>query len=141
MRTEDNYLAEITGMAVGTQNGLRRGHEAGYTEGWNDAVAQMEPRFQQLQQEVAALSYAMNGLGLIAYAALAGLDQAPRAHQIIAMNKYGDLVTKNRQVLRHSPHLDPILLAREKQAAEWFPKLYERLQTKPVHDFSPEASP
>ena len=80
-KSADAFVAESHGLAVGKAHGLRQG----YDEGWNDAIAHVQPQFDAALREQRELAYALNALSVIAYSALAALKAAPEQHRLMAV--------------------------------------------------------
>lgn len=93
--------AETTGVVIGR----RQGHQAGYTEGWNAAVAACEKEINDLQA-------ALNAMFVLAYPALTALHHAnDRNAQDFFVQHYTASIQKNAATLRNLPHKDPRVLA------------------------------
>ncbi|HCB1922802.1 TPA: hypothetical protein MYQ54_004516 [Escherichia coli] len=126
-KSADAFVAESHGLAVGKAHGLRQG----YDEGWNAAIAHVQPQFDAAQREQRELAYALNALSVIAYSALAALKAAPEQHRLMATDIYAQEVNRLMKAgpkapgaIRAVPHTDPALLARESDIAhlmqQWF---------------------
>jgi len=96
----DHYQAETTGVVIGR----RQGHQAGYTEGWNAAVAACEGQINDLRA-------ALNAMFVIAYPALATIHHAADSDiQNFFVKHYEDSIRTNAATLNHLPHQDPGVL-------------------------------
>ena len=126
-KSADAFVAESHGLAVGKAHGLRQG----YDEGWNDAIAHVQPQFDAALREQRELAYALNSLSTIAYAALSALKAAPEQHRLVAIDIYTKEVNRLMKAgpkapgaIRAIPHADPAMLAREGDIAhlmqQWF---------------------
>ena len=71
-KTDEAFTAESHGLVVGKAYGLRQG----YDEGWNAAIAHVQPQYDAALREQRELAYALNALSVIAYSALAALKAA-----------------------------------------------------------------
>lgn len=143
------YLHELrgqyTGLAVGRQEGFAAGQDQGYTAGWNDAMREVTPRFEALQQERDAyqrdrdnIAYAANAMGVIARAMQAVIVKGTRDQQLEVINRYNELVDQLivHGSLRCPPHLDATVQERESDVANFLPQLAERLNSAD-DDYSP----
>lgn len=96
----DHHQAETTGVIIGR----RQGREAGYTEGWNAAVA-------GCQEQIDDLHAALTAMFVIAYPALAAIQQSgDRDIQNTFVKHYAATIQENAAHLRHLPHDHPQVL-------------------------------
>ena len=126
-KTDEAFTAESHGLVVGKAYGLRQG----YDEGWNAAIAHVQPQYDAALREQRELAYALNALSVIAYSALAALKAAPEQHRLAVTDIYAKEVNRLMKAgqnapgaIRAVPHTDPALLAREYDIAnlvrQWF---------------------
>ena len=142
-KSADAFVAESHGLAVGKAHGLREG----YDEGWNAAIAHVQPKYDAALREQRELAYALNALSAIAYSALSALKAAPEQHRIMTVDIYTKEVNRLMKAgpkapgaIRAVPHADPALLARESDIAhlmqQWFAHSLAKQQQR-HHDDSP----
>jgi hypothetical protein len=91
-QSREAYNAEAIGHAVGMKQGQAQGYNAGHIDGWNEAIADAKPKFQQLENQLREVrenlsiaqqvntdySYALNAAQSIALAAIQTLENAPQ---------------------------------------------------------------
>lgn len=91
-QSREAYTAESIGHSVGLKQGQAQGYEAGHIDGWNEAIADAKPKFQQLENKLREVnedlsiarqintdySYALNAAQSIAIAAIEALEHAPQ---------------------------------------------------------------
>ena len=134
-KTSEAYFAESHGLVVGKNHGIREGYEAG----WNDAIAHTEKQQAAILHENRELSFALNSLSVICFAALSALKSAPEHHRDVAMQIYATevnrLLAAGPEVagaIRAVPHTDGALLDREGDIASairfWFDQSLKKHQ-------------
>lgn len=119
-KTDEAFTAESHGLVVGKAYGLRQG----YDEGWNAAIAHVQPQYDAALREQRELAYALNALSVIAYSALAALKAAPEQHRLAVTDIYAKEVNRLMKAgqnapgaIRAVPHTDPAFLAQEHDIA------------------------
>lgn len=55
-RFGNEYLAESVGYADGQAKGITIGRQAGYNQGWNEAIAKCNPMIEERDREIARLT-------------------------------------------------------------------------------------
>ncbi|MGO3870426.1 MAG: hypothetical protein ACTJH7_10090 [Alcaligenes sp.] len=55
-RFGNEYLAESVGYADGQAKGIAIGRQAGYNQGWNEAIAKCNPMIEERDREIARLT-------------------------------------------------------------------------------------
>ena len=91
-QSREAYNAEAIGHAVGMKQGQAQGYEAGHIDGWNEAIEDAKPKFQQLENQLrearedlsiarqvnADQSFALNAAQSLVVAAIQTLENAPQ---------------------------------------------------------------
>lgn len=115
MSREDPFLAEQLGMA----NGAMMGRRQGYKQGWDEAIAKMQPEFDALKADRNDLAWGYNALLAIAAAALDVLEKGPKGQRHAVVMDYLKKAEAWRQSghLRGVPHADPCLHRRTPETA------------------------
>lgn len=115
MSREDPFLAEQLGMA----NGAIMGRRQGYEQGWDEAIAKMQPEFDALKADRNDLAWGYNALLAVAAAALDVLEKGPKGQRHAVVMDYLKKADAWRQSghLRGVPHADPCLHRRTPETA------------------------
>jgi flagellar biosynthesis/type III secretory pathway protein FliH len=91
-QSREAYTAESIGHSAGMKQGQAQGYEAGHIDGWNEAIADAKPKFQQLENKLREAredlsiarqvnndqSFALNAAQSLVIAALQTLENAPQ---------------------------------------------------------------
>ena len=78
-KTDEAFTAESHGLVVGKAYGLRQG----YDEGWNAAIAHVQPQYDAALREQRELAYALNALSVIAYSWLSAVNASSVLYIVI----------------------------------------------------------
>ena len=134
-KTSEEFSAEANGLDVGRNHGL----QAGYEQGWNDAIEHAAKQQAAIFHEQRELSFALNSLSVICFSALASLKTAPEHCRDTAVQFYvkeiNRLLAAGIEVpgaIRVVPHTDPALMLREGDIADlirrWFDQSLKKHQ-------------